>query len=806
MSADVLGELVLHPEVEIVPVASFPSDIQSLLGGSESDYVISALNTRLSSQRLGAQAAGFLELFRHPTRLVDAVVAHSRTHKTAPQGVLAEVYPLVRSMRTAGVLVDPREYEVEPSPEVLQRGEMVEDLEILDNLSTVNDTAVYSATDQHGHRVALKRVQANAPSYVRSALANEAAVLGVLGGRDQRIAPRLYRAELDAPSPFLVLEWCDGESLAQTVSYLPAESPRRGALALRLLDAYADLHEAGVIHGDVHAKNLIVAADGSIRLLDFGAGRVRGSKAADSRIGFVPHYEPEAAQALLDGREAPAVSAAGEQYAVAILVYLLLTGHMYLALSLETTVALGQIATQPTRPFSELGLSWPSVETVLRTGLAKTPQDRFDSLRDFERALADAVASERTVARLSQRREPALSGERADARSCSTEAVERLRADYGLRSLLASSGLPRGPTASVFHGAAGVAYALLRVACLHDDAELLSAADVWIERAQLERSQTRAFEGKAIGLRRDAVGPASLFHAHTGIDVVRAAIAAARADSAAVVQSIRSFMTAVKDLEGPTPISAANQNFACDATNGAASLLLGSALLVPLAQADPRVQSELRGRGDELANRVLAELEPRTGDQLANRYLGFAHGRAGAIYALMRWANANRQPVAASVGTHLEDLAAAGGSSSGRGRCWPLERGSSIDRAWSGWCHGSAGHVLTWIEAARALDDEACLTLATAAGRHVWKTRERSAPTLCCGLAGQSMALFELARATESRTWRDRARILAKEAVKCQGGLSNPHSLFQGRVGIELGAAEAGAPASAIFPLCQPLL
>jgi serine/threonine protein kinase len=47
-------------------------------------------------------------------------------------------------------------------------------------------------------------------------------------------------------------------------------------LARALLDAYVGLHERGIVHADVHPKNVLVASGGAVTLIDFGFARVPG--------------------------------------------------------------------------------------------------------------------------------------------------------------------------------------------------------------------------------------------------------------------------------------------------------------------------------------------------------------------------------------------------------------------------------------------------------------------------------------------------------------------------------------------------
>jgi serine/threonine-protein kinase len=103
-----------------------------------------------------------------------------------------------------------------------------------------------------------------------------------------------------------------------------------------LVDAYARLHERGVIHSDVHPSNVLADAAGGITILDFGYARFSEPEHPLSiapRAGAGLFFEPECAQAIVAGRQGPLSSTAGEQYSVAAIAFEVLTGSPHLDFS-----------------------------------------------------------------------------------------------------------------------------------------------------------------------------------------------------------------------------------------------------------------------------------------------------------------------------------------------------------------------------------------------------------------------------------------------------------------------------------------
>ena len=83
---------------------------------------------------------------------------------------------------------------------------------------------------------------------------------------------KVYDYAADGPRPYLVMEYVNGPTLAALISEDPALlEPRR--LAAELLGALDHIHGAGVVHRDVKPSNVLIDADGSSKLTDFGIAR-----------------------------------------------------------------------------------------------------------------------------------------------------------------------------------------------------------------------------------------------------------------------------------------------------------------------------------------------------------------------------------------------------------------------------------------------------------------------------------------------------------------------------------------------------
>jgi eukaryotic-like serine/threonine-protein kinase len=121
----------------------------------------------------------------------------------------------------------------------------------------------------------------------------------------------------------LVLEYVDGENLAQALRRGPMAPDQALAVLEPLAEALDHAHSNGVIHRDVKPANVLIAQDGTVKLADLGiakgrdATRVTSSEAA---IGSAPYMAPE----QLAGDE---VTAAADIYALAALAFEVVSGR-----------------------------------------------------------------------------------------------------------------------------------------------------------------------------------------------------------------------------------------------------------------------------------------------------------------------------------------------------------------------------------------------------------------------------------------------------------------------------------------------
>ncbi|GAA3232412.1 serine/threonine-protein kinase [Actinocorallia longicatena] len=184
--------------------------------------------------------------------------------------------------------------------------------------------------------------------------------------------------------PYMVMELCPNGSLADRLRErgpFPAEEVRD--LGVRIGDALAAAHGAGVLHRDLKPGNLLVNRYGMVALADFGlaAEQVAGAEMSATRNALTPAFAPPEAFR----HEEP--TAAGDVYSLAATLYALLRGRPphYPETGNPTIMQLAASLRQPVPPLPGLPQAF---NDLLRGALAFEPKDRPPSAAAFRDALA----------------------------------------------------------------------------------------------------------------------------------------------------------------------------------------------------------------------------------------------------------------------------------------------------------------------------------------------------------------------------------------------------------------------------------
>jgi serine/threonine-protein kinase len=769
--------LVLPADVLLTPLAELPDTLRRRLPVLQGGFALGRARARASSRVVSRDAAELLRRFRTPTRIADAIIAHSG--KCDPRRALADSFPLLRDCYDARFLVpasSPDASRIMPS---LDKGERVAGFAVLRHITVLEDSELYQARDSRGRVGAIKIARIGSERRLRRALREEQYVLELLGGRG---APRLRSAGIVEGRPFMVMSWCSGVSPLVRARELRSAGNAGRAPLLHLLvsiaRAYARLHARGVLHGDIHAGNLLVSAQGRITILDFGCSRAPGRRPVDRGV-VLPYSDPLFAEAMLAGSSPPPLSAVGEQCALAALLYHMAAGTPHVGGTQDREVMLHALARAEPLPFAANGAApWPGLEAVLGRALAQQAQHRFPSVRHFADALAGC-----TVPRA----------------GTPVHIQSRSRADRWLRNLARRSPpewarMIAAPRCSMMHGTAGTAFGLYRLALLRNDAELLWAAIGWYETAKQASRVSGAFLNPRQGLGASVTGSISPYFTGSGLVLVDAHLAQAAGQLTRMAAAIERFCALDVAAERRIELGL-----------GIAGVLLGAVML--LEAAPPELAASrglLRVMGEELMRRLgtaLAEFGAfPAGGPLDNA--GIAHGWGGVLYAMLRWCRIARQTPTQAIARSLAMLGRLA-EPRGRGVQFPHVPGTGGHHDIPGWCNGPAGLVHLWSIAHQLTPNDRYAAMAERCGWSAWEAPDRY-PDLCCGLTGRSYALLALHRMTGDTVWLKRARTLRDRVSRNPSRTAASRlSLYKGALGPALLEQDLETPDLACHPFFE---
>lgn len=199
---------------------------------------------------------------------------------------------------------------------------------------------------------------------------------------------QVYDFGEEAGIAFLVMEFIRGTELKSSLSGNQLIDRKECVRVMcELLDALDFAHEAGVIHRDIKPANILLDSQGRAKLADFGVARLTDSDKtsvertqAGTMVGTPAYMSPEQIQGQRIDRRTDIFSAG-------IILYQFLTGQKPFSGEGAWTVAKKIVQEDPPTP-SSLNVSVsPEFDRVVAKALAKNPDARFQTAREFARAL-----------------------------------------------------------------------------------------------------------------------------------------------------------------------------------------------------------------------------------------------------------------------------------------------------------------------------------------------------------------------------------------------------------------------------------
>lgn len=184
---------------------------------------------------------------------------------------------------------------------------------------------------------------------------------------------------------YIVMEYVDGISLKEYIEQQKVLRWQEAVhFAVQILRAISHAHEKGIIHRDLKPQNIMLLADGTIKVTDFGIARFSKNEQrtmTDKAIGSVHYISPEQAKGdFTDGKT--------DIYSVGVMLYEMTTGSLPFEADSAVSVAIMQLQNEPINP-RKLNSSIPEgLEQITLKAMQKDTFNRYqsadDMLRDIE--------------------------------------------------------------------------------------------------------------------------------------------------------------------------------------------------------------------------------------------------------------------------------------------------------------------------------------------------------------------------------------------------------------------------------------
>jgi eukaryotic-like serine/threonine-protein kinase len=282
---------------------------------------------------------------------------------------------------------------------LLEPGTMLGPYEILALLGAGGMGQVYRARDTRLNRtVAIKVLPAHLADRPASRERFEREARTVASLNHPHICT-LYDVGHQDGTDFLVMEYLEGETLAQRLAKGPLPIEQMLQDAIDIADALDKAHRKGITHRDLKPGNIMLTKSGT-KLLDFGLAKLKQEASPTDPLSQAPTVEKEdltaegtvlgtiayMAPEQVEGRTAE-IDARTDIFAFGAVVYEMATGKQAFGGKTSASVMAKILESEPAPISSLQPMTPPALDRVVERCLAKDPDDRWQTARDLHQEL-----------------------------------------------------------------------------------------------------------------------------------------------------------------------------------------------------------------------------------------------------------------------------------------------------------------------------------------------------------------------------------------------------------------------------------
>ena len=272
--------------------------------------------------------------------------------------------------------------------------------EVLSPLGAGGMGEVYKATDTRLNRVvAIKVLRGHiaADPQLRERFDREARAISSL---NHPHICALYDIGSQDGIDFLVMEYLDGETLADRIARDPLTVTESLQIATQIAEALEAAHEAGIVHRDLKPANVTITHGDHVKVLDFGLAKMGGSAGGERDLSNSPTVMTTSAGVILgtaaymspeqtNGKDADRAS---DVWAFGCVLYEMLTGRRAFTGDTASEIIASVLRTEP--DWQRLPAETPEgIRRLLRRSLQKDQKLRFRDMRDARLEIDEARRS-----------------------------------------------------------------------------------------------------------------------------------------------------------------------------------------------------------------------------------------------------------------------------------------------------------------------------------------------------------------------------------------------------------------------------